>query len=53
MALVGVAPTSTSSIRDERIMRGNGNGIAWNARGRLQDAASTETGKEGGGGDDK
>lgn len=45
MALVGAAPTLTSSIRDERITRGNGNGIAWNAREKPQDAASTETGK--------
>lgn len=43
MALVGAAPTLTSSIRDERITRGNGNGIAWNAREKPQDAASTET----------
>lgn len=45
MALVGAAPTLISSIRDERITRGNENGIAWNVRGRLQDAASIETGK--------
>lgn len=43
MALVGAAPTLISSIRDERITRGNENGIAWNVRGRLQDAASIET----------
>lgn len=45
MALVGAAPTLISSIQDEKITRGNGNGIAWNVRGRLQDAASIETGK--------
>lgn len=45
MELVGVALTLTSSIRDGRITRGNENGIAWNARERPQDAASTEIGK--------